>query len=201
VRVWTRRDDEALHVSGHACRDEQRKMIELTKPRGFIPVHGSFVHLARHAALARELGVPETLVVENGTLVEIDALSMRSVSQLEVGRVHIQHGGEITSDVLRARAHIAESGVVLVVLDFDRAGRLMQTPEVVARGVVDDLDLSELGLLEDVQLSVARSVNALEVAADIATIELTATRAARRVFRDALGWRPVVHTVVRRASP
>lgn len=200
VRVWTRRDDDALHVSGHACRDEQRKMIELTKPRGFLPVHGAFVHLSRHAALARELGVPETLAVENGAVVEVDALGMRVASQIQVGRVHIQHGGEISHEVLRARSQMAENGVVLVVVSFDARGRLLQTPQVIARGVVDELDLSDLALLEEAQLGVARALNALDVAADAATVELTAARAARRVFRDALGWRPVVHTVVRRAQ-
>jgi ribonuclease J len=200
VRVWTRRDDAHLHVSGHACRDEQRKMIELVKPKAFIPVHGTFAHLARHAELARELGVPHALVVENGALVELDETGPKVAAQVQVGRVHIQHGGEITDDVLRARSHMAEGGVILVVVHLDATGRLQDTPEVVARGVVDELDLSELALLEDAQRAVAQAVNALQAAADAETIELTAARAARRVFRSALGWRPAVHTVVRRAE-
>jgi ribonuclease J len=201
VRVWTRRDDPALHVSGHACRDEQRRMIELTRPRAFIPVHGSLVHLQRHADLARAAGVAETLVVENGAVVELDALGMRIASQVETGRVHIQHGNEITSDVLRDRTRMAEGGIVIVVVGLDDDNRLAQQPEVIARGVTDDLDLSDLGLLEEAQLGVARALKTLDAAADVETIQLTAARAARRVFRDALGWRPAVHTVVHRKIP
>jgi ribonuclease J len=201
VRVWTRRDEPALHVSGHACRDEQRRMIELTRPRGFIPVHGSLVHLQRHADLARAAGVAETLVVENGALVELDPLGMRVAAQIETGRVHIQHGSEISSDVLRDRARMAEGGIVIVVVGLGDDNRLAQPPEVIARGVTDELDLSDLGLLEEAQLGVARALKTLDPAADVETVQLTAARAARRVFRDALGWRPAVHTVVHRKIP
>jgi ribonuclease J len=200
VRVWTRQDDAGLHVSGHACRDEQRRMIELTRPRAFIPVHGSFVHLQRHAALARSLGVQEVLAVENGAVVELDPLGTRIVDQTQVGRVHIQHGGEITFEVLRERARMAEGGLVLVMITLALDGRLASAPEIVARGVVDDLDLSDLSLLQQAQLGVTRALNALERSADVETIELAAVRAARRVFRDALGWRPVVHAQVHRAE-
>jgi ribonuclease J len=198
VRVWTRRDDEALHVSGHACRDEQRRMIELTRPRAFIPVHGSFVHLQRHAALAASLGVPETLAVENGAVVELDAAHMRVAEQTRTGRVHVQGGGEITAEVLRDRTRMAEGGIVVVMLSIDREGYLQRPAEVVARGVTDDLYLSELSLREQAQHAIARALAALGARADTETIELTATRSARRVFKDAVGWRPVVHTVVHR---
>jgi ribonuclease J len=201
VRVWTRRDEPALHVSGHACRDEQRRMIELIRPRGFIPVHGALVHLQRHAALARAAGVPETLVVENGAVVEVDPVGMRVTGQIETGRVHIQHGSEISSDVLRDRTRMAEGGIVIVVVGLDADNRLSQPPEVIARGVTDELDLSDLGLLEEAQLGVSRALRTLESTADVETVQQTAARAARRVFRDALGWRPAVHTVVHRTAP
>ena len=196
VRVYTRRDDAALHVSGHACKDEQRRMIALTRPRAFIPVHGSRVHLQRHAALARSMGVPETLVVENGAVVELDARGMWVSGDVETGRVHVQHGNAITGDVLRDRLRMAEGGLVIVVVALDAQNRLARPPDVIARGVTDDLDLSELGLVEEAQFGVARAINGLERDADTETVQLTAARAARRVFRDALGFRPVVHTVV-----
>jgi ribonuclease J len=198
VRVCTRRDDAKLHVSGHACKDEQRRMLELTRPRAFIPVHGTRVHLQRHATLAHSLGVPETLVVENGAVVEVDPLGMRIATEVETGRVHIQHGNEITGDVLRDRTRMAEGGLAIVVVVLDHDNRLMQPPEVIARGVADDLDLSDLGLLEDAQTGAARALRTLDRDADTETVQLTAARAVRRVFRDALGFRPVVHTVVHR---
>ncbi len=200
VRVLTRRDDAALHVSGHACRAEQRRMIELTKPRGFVPVHGAFVHLQRHATLAQSLGVPETLVVENGALVEVDIARMRVAEQVRTGRVHIQHGAEVTGEVLRQRALMAEGGMVVLLLDLDAEGRLAVPAEVAVHGVTDALSLAELRLREAVQLAVDRALRALEPHAELETIEETAARAARRVFRGAIGWRPSVQAVVRRSG-
>jgi ribonuclease J len=200
VRVWTRRDDAALHVSGHACRAEQQRMIELTRPRAFLPVHGAFVHLQRHAALARELGVAETLTVENGTVVELDAAGMRVAEQVVTGRVHIQHGGEVPHDVMRDRMRMAEGGVVLVWLAVDVHGRLLRPPQVTARGVTDALELEELGVIEEARAAITRAIGGLDRGADRETIEHTATRAARRVFRDALGFRPLVHCAVQTTS-
>jgi ribonuclease J len=200
LHVYTRRDDPCLHVSGHACRDEQQHMIELTSPRGFIPVHGTFLHLSRHAALARSLGVPEALVVDNGKLVEVGSAGMRVVDEIPMARVHIQHGGEITPDVLRDRARMAEGGLVVVSLTLGSDGRLAAPPDVSTRGVVDDLEIADLQILQTTQRSVARALGEQRGRSDDETVELATLRAVRRVFRDALGWRPVVHTVIRRSS-
>jgi ribonuclease J len=200
LRVYTRRDDPCLHVSGHACHDEQQHMIELTSPRGFIPVHGNFVHLSRHAALARSLGVPETLIVENGKLVEIGTTGMRVVDEIAMRRVHIQQGGEISVDVLKDRARMAESGVVVVSLTLGHDGRLIAPPDITTRGVVDDIEIADLQLVPATQRGVARALGEQRGRSDDETVELATLRAVRRVFRDALGWRPVVHTVIRRTD-
>ncbi|MFI5306360.1 MAG: ribonuclease J [Polyangiales bacterium] len=200
VRVFTRRDDPALHVSGHACRDEQRRMIELTRPQAFVPLHGTFTHLRRHAALAAALGVPETLAVENGAVVELDSARARVAESTRTGRVHIQQGGEITPEVLRDRTRMAESGLVVVTLWLDAGGHLLRPPEVLARGVVDELSLSDLSLREHAQTAIAQALLGLHPKAELEAVELCASRAARRAFRDAIGWRPVVHTVVHRAA-
>ena len=72
VEVRTARTDRGVHVSGHAHRPEQRRMIELVRPKCFVPVHGTIHHLTRHAELAREMGVPSVAVTENGRVVEVD---------------------------------------------------------------------------------------------------------------------------------
>jgi ribonuclease J len=204
VRVWTRRDDGGLHVSGHACRDEQQRMIELTRPRAFVPVHGSFVHLKRHADLARSLGVPEPVVVENGTLVEIDADGTRVAGEVQKGRVHIQHGGEITYDILRDRRRLAEGGVVTLVLNLGAGGILLQPPDIAARGVIEEEELIELGVMRDARDAVTRALRDVQQhagsGADDAAIELAVTRAARRVMRDAIGWKPSVQCIIQRTD-
>ena len=200
VRVWTRRDDAALHVSGHACRDEQRRMIELTRPRAFLPVHGAFVHLQRHAALARELGVPEVLAVENGAVVELDTQGMRVAEHVLTGRVHIQHGGEVPGEVMRDRMRMSEGGLVLVWIVIDARGALLQPPRITARGVADQLELDELGVIAEARAAVVHALAGLPPGAGSEAIELAAARAARRVFRAALGFRPLVHSVAQTAS-
>jgi ribonuclease J len=198
VRVWTRRDDAALHVSGHACRDEQRRMIELTRPRGFTPVHGAFVHMQRHAALARELGVPEILVIENGNLLAVDDSGMRVVDQVPTGRVHVQHGNEVAREALRDRLRIAESGIVVVMAELGPDSQPRRRPRVVVRGVVGESELAKQGLRERAEDAALLALQGLAPGADDETCEITAARAARRIFRQALGWRPVVHAVIQR---
>ncbi len=201
IRVLTRRDEPGLHVSGHACRDEQRRMLELTRPQAFIPVHGTYVHLRRHAELAEEEGVTETLTVENGAVVEVDAAGLHVVDQIETGRVHIQWGEEISRAVLRDRSRMADGGLVMVLLRLGTDGKLEGTPEVSTRGVVDEVDEADLGLIEDCQRAVTRALRSLNGRSDAEAVEMAASRAARRVFRDALGWRPLVHTLISHAGP
>jgi ribonuclease J len=201
IRVWTRRDDAALHVSGHACRDEQRRMIELTRPRSFTPVHGSFVHMQRHAALARELGVSDTMVVENGSLVEVDEPGLRVVGQVRTGRVHIQHGIAIAREVMRDRHRAAESGFVVVLVALDAEARLARPPVIVIKGVVDEERLEARGIRQAAEDAAHGAVAELASRVDDQAVELAAARAVRRVFREGLGFRPLVHTVVDRSGP
>jgi ribonuclease J len=201
IRVWTRRDDPALHVSGHACRDEQRRMIELTRPRGFTPVHGAFVHMQRHAALASELAVPEILVIENGSLLEVNETGMRVIDRVPTGRVHVQHGEEIGREALRDRLRIAEGGIVVVMAELGSDGQPSRRPRLLVRGVVSESELSARGLREKAEDAALVALQALAPGTDDATCEITAARAARRVFRQALGWRPVVHAVIQRPPP
>ncbi|HMI93061.1 MAG TPA: ribonuclease J [Polyangiales bacterium] len=200
VKVWSRRDDPALHVSGHACQAEQQKLIELTRPRAFIPVHGTFTHRKKHLALAQSLGVRDTLSVDNGQVVEIDADVMRIADEVVTGRVHIQHGDEIAEDVLHERAQMSEGGIVVVVLYLGHGSDVARMPEVIARGVTDELELEDLKLPEQAARAALRALRMLEPGASIESIQLAAQRAVRRVFRDALGWRPLVHTAVQRVT-
>jgi len=200
VKVWTRREDPALHVSGHACQAEQQKLIELTRPRAFIPVHGTFTHRKKHLALAQALGVRDTLSVDNGQVVEIDADVMRIADEVVTGRVHIQHGDEIAEDVLHERAQMSEGGIVVVVLYLGQGSDVARMPEVIARGVTDELELEDLKLPQQAARAALRALRLLEPGASIESVQLAAQRAVRRVFRDALGWRPLVHTAVQRVT-
>jgi ribonuclease J len=198
MRVLQRFDDPKLHVSGHACRDEQRKLIDIVRPRTFVPVHGTYHHLKRHAALARDAGVAETVVIENGAVLEVDETSARLGQNAPSGRVHIQAGSELAPVVLRDRMLMAEVGIVLVTLAVDGQGALRARPRVLTRGVV--WEDAERDLLEEVTNEAELAVNKLPLPSEDDALRDAAARAVRRVFRDEVGFRPLTHCVVLRAT-
>lgn len=136
ARLHTVNTDPGIHTSGHAGRSEQRRMLELIRPRAFMPLHGTLHHLRRHAELAREVGVRDTLVVENGTSVIFDGDGLQRDEQVTHGKVAIAMGGEpIDQDTLWRRAELGRSGVVSLSIVLDRDGRVLGTPRVSALGV------------------------------------------------------------------
>jgi ribonuclease J len=203
VRSWW--SDRAIHVSGHAHREDQRRMIELVRPRAFIPVHGTLHHLSRHAALARDLGVAEVCVAENGDVVEVDDDGVRKSGRAPSGRVHVFAGRPIPPRVVGERTRLAAFGAAYVLVHLDAQGALAGDVVVTTQGVVDpDLDTS---VLEATQRE-ARSavVELLErpglvpgaPAATDAEIGEAARRAVRRSFDRRLGFRPVTAATVLR---
>src|SRR6478609_2335639 len=120
ITVHTRVTAPGVHTSGHAGRSEQRPMLELTRPRCFMPVHGTLHHLLRHAELGRSLGVPETIVVENGSVVGFDGERVTKVDHVRSGRIPVAIGGEVlSSENLHRRQELARMGIVTVALALD----------------------------------------------------------------------------------
>ncbi len=190
--------DPGVHVSGHAQQDEQRRMIELTRPDGFVPVHGSYHHLRRHADLARDMGVGEHVVIENGAILEVDKTAMRVVGRAPVGRVSVDAGEEIPEVVLRDRASLAENVVVMAVLVVDSSGkRLVQEPDVITRGVLHEE--ASPGLLADARRDVADALYAMRTPldqVDDAELREVARRALKRFFWRELGRKPLTYSVI-----
>jgi ribonuclease J len=197
VRVVQRFDDPKLHVSGHACRVEQRKLIALLRPQIFVPVHGTYHHLKRHAALARDAGVGEVHVIENGACLELDDSGMQLSDPVKSGRIHIQAGTELPSVVLRDRKLMAEVGIVLITLGVDGRGLLQSQPRVLTRGVVWEDE--ERDLLEEISVRIENALQALAMPREDDLLREVACRAARRYLREEIGFRPLTHCVVTRS--
>jgi ribonuclease J len=197
VRVVQRFDDPKLHVSGHACRDEQRRLIELLRPRTFVPVHGTFHHLKRHAALAREAGVKDTFVIENGAVLEVFPDGAQPLEGVQSGRVHIQAGTALPEVVLRDRMLMAEVGIVVISLAADDRGALLAPPRLLTRGVV--WEDKERDLLSDIRGRIEHALQPVETPRDDETLRDVACRAVRRYLRDEIGFRPLTHCVVTRS--
>jgi len=134
-----------LHVSGHASREELRMMLALTKPKYFIPVHGEYRMLCKHAALGKEMGIkPNNVVIaENGAVIELTQRSIRKNGTVKAGDILVDGSGtnEIGSDVLSDRKHLADEGIIIASLVLsEEDGSLLTPPEIEMCGFADEAD-------------------------------------------------------------
>ena len=130
-----------VHVSGHACQEELKIMLDIVKPKFFIPVHGEQKHLVKHAGLARAVGVPKEniLIASIGNVIELTKTRMKVVDTVQAGSVLVDGFGvgDVGNVVLRDRKHLAEDGIIVVAVSVDSATReVISGPEVISRGFV-----------------------------------------------------------------
>ena len=130
-----------VHVSGHACKEEQKLMLCLTKPKYFIPVHGEYKHLRAHADTAISVGVNEDniAILHNGAVLEIDNGYCKITGSVPAGEVLVDGlgVGDVGNIVLRDRQHLAEEGIIIVVMVMDRkTGKIVTEPDIISRGFV-----------------------------------------------------------------
>lgn len=138
-----------VHVSGHACQDELKLMLSLTRPKFFIPIHGEYKHMFKHTELALQLGIPEEniFIADNGTVLETNGNEMKVTGQVTAGRVLIDGlgVGDVGSVVLRDRRHLAQDGLIIVVSTVDKiGGKVVSGPDIVSRGFVYVRESEEL---------------------------------------------------------
>lgn len=138
-----------VHVSGHACQEELKLMIALTKPKFFIPVHGEYKHLKKHSELALEMGIPQEniLIASIGNVIETDGSKMSIVSQVPAGRILVDGlgVGDVGSIVLRDRNHLAQDGIIIVVIGLNRnTNKISAGPDIISRGFVYVRESEEL---------------------------------------------------------
>lgn len=130
-----------VHVSGHACQEELKLMLSLTKPKYFIPVHGEYKHLQKHRGLALALGIPtdNIIIADIGSVIETDGVDMKITGTVPSGRVLVDGlgVGDVGAIVLRDRKHLSEDGLIIAVATIDSAtGQILAGPDVVSRGFV-----------------------------------------------------------------
>jgi ribonuclease J len=130
-----------IHVSGHASVEEMKLVLNLVRPRYFMPIHGEFRQLSKHARLAEHLrfaGLEDSFVMESGDVLEIDHHGARRAGRVPVGRVCIDSGSVddvVQEVVIRDRRHLSEDGIVLPIIAINRhTGRMENVPEIVSRG-------------------------------------------------------------------
>ncbi|MGC1290682.1 MAG: ribonuclease J [Candidatus Acidiferrales bacterium] len=145
-----------IHVSGHASQEEMKLLLNLVRPKYFVPIHGEYRQLFQHAALARQVGSVsgEILMVESGQPIEFTPDGAFRREPVQVGRVFVDSGSleEIEEVVIRDRRHLAEDGVVVPIIAINKhSGKMETSPEIVTRGFLPMDDGQEL-------LALARNV-------------------------------------------
>jgi ribonuclease J len=152
-----------LHVSGHASVEEMKLVLNLVRPRYFMPIHGEFRQLAKHARLAEHLrfaGLEDSFIMESGDILEIDHHGARKAGKVTVGRVCIDSGSVddvVQEVVIRDRRHLSEDGIVLPIIAINRhTGRMESLPEIVSRGFAAAEDGSEF--MQSARQIVARTL-------------------------------------------
>ena len=162
--IYDRHTD--LHVSGHACQEEQKMMLALVKPKYFIPVHGEHRMLVKHAELGRLMGVaPKNIVIaENGKVIEFTKKGVICEDSVPAGAVLVSGSGgigEIGSVVMRDRHRLAEDGMVVIVMTYSSYDhKLLATPEILTRGFIYVKDSEDL--IEEMSRVVMETVESCE---------------------------------------
>lgn len=138
-----------VHVSGHACAEELKTILALTRPKFFIPVHGEYRHLFHNKKLAESVGIPSSNIIlsDIGKVIELDSKSCRINGTVPAGRVLVDGlgVGDVGNIVMRDRRHLSEDGLVIVVAIVDRAsGQVLAGPDIVTRGFVYVRESEEL---------------------------------------------------------
>ncbi|HOV43681.1 MAG TPA: ribonuclease J, partial [Syntrophothermus lipocalidus] len=130
-----------VHVSGHASQEELKIMVNLIRPRYFIPIHGEYRHLKKHARLAENLGIPRSriFVVENGQVIEVGRKKAGVIGKVTSGRVLVDGlgVGDVGNIVLRDRKQLSSDGIIIVVVTINKeTGTVIAGPDIVSRGFV-----------------------------------------------------------------
>jgi len=130
-----------VHVSGHACQEEIKLIYSLVRPKYAIPVHGEYRHLIAQARVAEELGIPKDniFILSSGDVLELDDESAAVTGKVHVGDIMVDGlgVGDVGNIVLRDRQHLAEDGIIIVVLTLESgSGQVLAGPDIVSRGFV-----------------------------------------------------------------
>ena len=150
------------HVSGHACQEELKLIYSLVKPKYAIPIHGEYRHLKANSEIAKNLGIPKEniFILQSGDVIALDNESAKIVDKVHTGAILVDGlgVGDVGNIVLRDRQHLAEDGIIIVVLTLEKGtSRLLAGPDIVSRGFVYVRE-SE-GLMEEARQAVSESLS------------------------------------------
>jgi len=193
-----------IHVSGHAAREELKVMHNIIRPQHFIPIHGEMRHLVHHAELAKELGLsPDKIfILNNGEQVELTPQGLHRIGEVVAGNVLVDGKGvgDVGHVVLRDRQHLAQDGMIIAVLGLDRqSGKLMNGPDLIARGIADEQETARLVEGAVISLREVLDQETQTGLSDTLVLQDTVRRALKRYFKKTLMRFPMIIPVIMEA--
>ncbi|GFE59537.1 ribonuclease J [Geobacter sp. AOG2] len=190
-----------VHVSGHASQEELKLMMNVVRPRFFMPVHGEYRHLVKHIQLAQKVGIPEErcILATNGDVVSFYADTAAITEKVESGRVFVDGKGvgDVGNVVLKDRKHLSEDGMVVVIIGINQSsGALIHGPDIVSRGFVFEDESQEY--LETARCIVVDALDELndEMRRDSEEVKTVVRQVLRRFFKKTIERRPVILPVI-----
>ena len=154
-----------VHVSGHACQEEQKLMLSLVKPKYFIPVHGEYRHLKAHAETAMKIGIPEEniMMLTNGRVLELDKNMCKLGSTVPAGQLLVDGlgVGDVGNIVLKDRQHLSQDGLIIVVMAMDgKTGQILAGPDIISRGFVYVRESEDL--MDSIKRQICKDISNME---------------------------------------
>lgn len=200
--IYSDGSNPPVHVSGHASQEELKLLINLVRPRYFIPIHGEYRQLKRHAQMAGGMkgAVGQVIMIESGDILEFDELGARKVGQAPVGRICIDSGSNadiVEELIIKDRKHLSEDGFVMPVLALNkRTGELESDPEIVMRGFAGAAD--DAAFLEEARRTVRRTLeqSSLEEVSDAGVIKEKIRADLKRYINKNTQRRPLIIPVI-----
>src|SRR5512135_1823480 len=197
--IWEKTSE--IHVSGHASKEELKLMLNIVKPKYFIPVHGEYRHLVSHASLARKVGIPDEniFILKDGDVMEFTDDSATRAGFVTAGRVFIDGKGigDVGDEVLRDRMRLAHDGVVIVIIGIEKlTGKVVSGPDIISRGFVfEDASQELLAEVRDLVMDTLL-VMIPEAKGDMSLVSARVRSALKKFINKRLERRPMILPVI-----
>jgi ribonuclease J len=190
-----------VHVSGHASKEELKLMLNLVKPKYFMPVHGEYRHKVYHARLAEKTGIPKENIffLDNGNILEVSEETVEINGSVTSGRIYVDGKGlgDVKDMVLRDRRRLAHDGIVIVIMAIEKlTGNIVSGPDIISRGFVFE-DASQ-EILNDVRELVYMTVKDLdsELLADQSLIQAKIRSVLKKYLRNTMDRMPMIMPII-----
>ncbi len=190
-----------IHVSGHASKEELKLMLNLVRPKYFMPVHGEYRHKFYHARLAEKIGIPKENIfnLENGDVLDVSEDEARKAGKVATGRIFVDGKGvgDVEDMVLRDRRRLAHDGIVIVIITIEKlTGSIVSGPDIISRGFIFE-DASQ-DVLNDVKELVYLTLSEMtpELIADKALVQAKIRSVLKKYLRNTMDRKPMIMPLI-----